>query len=149
MKFIPIVTIATLFYAGSAYATGNVECTGKAAGVPTIVTWGTSHSEGAQMISPIMIKMGKEKGKEKELMLCESKSSYQGCDKATAKGLVVGYWVSGERILVNVTDDNLMGSIFKLETWWDKKKKQYSGAVTLKAPLVEKEMKIPVKCDQG
>lgn len=149
MKLNLIGTMVFLLYASSAYATGNVECVGKAAGVPATVTWGTSHTEGAQMISPIMIRMGKEKGKEKELMLCEYKSTYQGCDKATAKGPVVGYWVSGERILVNVTDDNLMGSIFKLETWWDKKKKQYSGAVTLKAPLVEKEMKIPVKCDQG
>lgn len=149
MKLIKMTATAALLYAGSAFATGSVDCEGKAAGVVANVTWSTSHTEGAQMISPITVKLSKGKDKEKDIVLCETKSTLQGCEKATAKGTVVGYWVSSERILVNVIDDNLVSSMFKVETWWNKKKKQYTGAVTLKSPLVEKETKIPVKCDQA
>ncbi len=135
----------SFFGANIALATGSVDCTGKLAGAPVSISWGTSHSIGSMMISPISIKIGKEK----EMTLCDARASAMPCEKPTAKGPVVGYWVSGERILVNVVDDNIERSLFLLETWYDKKKKTYSGHVKLTAPLSEKEQKILVKCEQS
>lgn len=140
-----LMLLGAILGAEMAFATGSVDCTGKVGGVPVSISWGTSHTIGAIMISPISIKIGKEK----EMILCNTNASAIPCEKPTAKGPVVGYWVSGERVLVNMADDNIERGIFLLEAWYNKKKQVYSGHVKLTHPLTEKEQKILVKCEQS
>lgn len=142
-----LFVLALSMISGTAFATGSVECQGKLGQDALTLSWGTSHMEGAPMISPFTLALGKGRA----MKICDAAHhhNHHYCDRGGVPGTTVGYWVSADRILISVLDDNAQQNILRLESGFDKKKKSYTGRLILRAPLVEKEINVEVTCDQS